>query len=71
MDEMVIRTKFIQKILASKIGSIVEKNLGFTPDISFNDPIKLTVDETGKTNLHLNIDISCAEDMFDSLLKKI
>lgn len=70
MDEIVVSSKLFRSFIASWIEKTVKNKLGFDPSLKFNDPIKVTYDETKGAYLHLNVDVMLPKEQFESLVEK-
>lgn len=70
MDEIVVNSRLFRSFIASYIEKTVKKKLGFDPSLKFNDPIKVTYDETAGAYLHLNVDLMLPKEQFESLVDK-
>lgn len=70
MDEIVVNSRLFRSFIASYIEKTVKKKLGFDPSLKFNDPIKVTYDETAGAYLHLNVDLMLPKEQFETLVDK-
>ena len=70
MDEMKISTKFTQGIITKILGKVINKKLGVKPEIEFNDPIRVSIDDT-TAEIHLNVDLSITKEELMELLKDL
>lgn len=68
MDEMNIRSSFLQEAVANMIEKLVEQKTGYRPDIHFNDPIRLSYDGD-KAVAHLNLDLELKRDDLEGMLR--
>ena len=70
MDEMNIRSGFLQDAIANMIEKIISQKTGYRPEIQFNDPIRMNYDGD-IAKLHLNIDVELKREDLETLLKKL
>ena len=70
MDEMNIRSNFIQGIIVKIIKKIVKQKTGCEPDLKFNDPIQVMFDGD-KVKVHLNVDAELKKEDLQKLLKDL
>lgn len=67
MDEITINSKIMRKILSSVISKTVGQKMGFKPEINFNDPITVGMDQD-YTVIHANIELICETKDIENLL---
>ena len=70
MDEMNIRSSFLQNAIADMIEKIISQKNGYRPEISFNDPIQLNYDGD-KAMVHVSMDVELRKEDLETLLKKL
>ena len=70
MDEMNIRTGFIQGLVTKLIKKIIKQKTGYTPELWFNDPIQVSFDGD-KVKIHLNLDAELGKDDLQKILKDL
>ncbi len=68
MDEMNIRSSFLQEAIANLIEKLISQKAGFRPDIHFNDPIRVTYDGE-KALAHVNLDLELKREDLEGLLQ--
>lgn len=68
MDEMNIRSSFLQEAVANMIEKLIEQKTGYRPDIHFNDPIRLSYDGD-KAVAHLNLDLELKREDLEGMLQ--
>ena len=68
MDEMNIRSSFLQEAIANMIEKLIDQKTGYRPDIHFNDPIRLSYDGD-KAVAHLNLDLELKRDDLEGMLR--
>ena len=67
MDEMKVTSGFMQKIIANAIKKVIKKKLGYSPELRFNDPIRVTFDDQ-KVRLHVNLDAELTKEELSILV---
>ena len=70
MDEMRVSTGFMQKIIANAITKAIKNKTGYTPDLKFNDPIRVVFDDE-KVKLHVNLDAELTKDELSILMASL
>ena len=70
MDEVTIKTGFMQGILVKIIKKIVKEKTGYYPELQVNDPIKLSFDGD-KVKIHLNLDAELRKEDLQDMLKNL
>lgn len=70
MDEVNIRTGFIQGIVVKIIKKVVKQKTGYDPELRFNDPIQMIFDGD-KVKVHLNIDAELKKEDLQKILKDL
>lgn len=70
MDEMNIRSNFLQDAIANMIEKLISQKTGYRPEIQFNDPIRMNYDGD-KATVHLNMDVELKREDLETLLKKL
>ena len=70
MDEMNIRSSFLQDAVANMIEKLISKKIGYRPEIQFNDPIKMN-DDGDKATVHLNMDVELKKEDLEGLINKL
>ena len=70
MDEMNIRSNFLQDAIANMIEKLISQKTGYRPEIQFNDPIRMNYDGD-KAAVHLNMDVELKREDLETLLKKL
>ena len=70
MDEMNIRTNFMQTLIAKMIKRAVRQKAGYNIDLRFNEPIQVTFDGD-KANLHIGLDVELKKEDLQNLLKEL
>lgn len=70
MDEMNIRSRFLQDAIARIITKKISQKTDYKPELQFNDPIRMNFDGD-KATVHLNIDIELKKEDLETLLKKL
>lgn len=70
MDEVNIRTGFIQGILVKVIKKAIKQKAGISPELQFNDPIQVIFDGN-KVKVHLSLDAELEKEDLQKLLKDL
>ena len=70
MDEMNIRSNFLQEAIANTIEKIISQKAGYRPEIQFTDPIRMNYDGD-KATVHVSVDIELKKEDLEALLKKL
>ena len=70
MDEVNIKSGFMQAILVRIIKKVIKEKTGYYPDLQFNDAIKLSFDDE-KVRVHLNIDAELRKEDFQDIIKNL
>ena len=70
MDEMNIRSAFLQDAAANMIEKVISQKIGARPEIQFNDPIQMSYDGD-KAKGHLNFDVELKKEDLEMLIKKL
>ncbi len=70
MDEVNIRTSFMQNLIVKIIKKVVKQKTGYNPELQFNDPIQVIFDGD-KVKVHLNLDAELRKEDLQDLLKNL
>ena len=70
MDEMIIRTNFMQTIIAKIIRKVIKQKTGCNAELKFNDPIQVSFDDD-KVKLHISAELSLDKEDLQKLLKDL
>ncbi len=70
MDEVNIRSGFLQGIIVKIIKKVVKQKTGCNPELRFNDPIQVIFDGD-KVKIHLNLDAELGKDDLQKILKDL
>ena len=70
MDEMNIRSAFLQDAAANMIEKGIRQKIGARPDIQFNNQIQMSYDGD-KAKVHLNFDVELKKEDLEMLIKKL
>ena len=70
MDEVNIRSGFLQGIIVKIIKKVVKQKTGYNPELRFNDPIQVIFDGD-KVKIHLNLDAELGKDDLQKILKDL
>ena len=70
MDEVNIRSGWMQSVIAKIIKKAVKQKTGYDPELRFNDPIQVIFDGD-KVKVHLNIDAELRKEDLQDILKKL
>lgn len=68
MDEMNIRSSFLQEAVANMIEKLISQKTGCRPEIHFNDPIHMSCDGD-KAEAHLNLDLELKRGDLEGMLR--
>ena len=70
MDEVNIKTGFMQAIIAKIIKKVIKQKTGYDPNLMFNDPIQMIFDGD-KIKVHLNFDAELRKEDLQRILKDL
>lgn len=70
MDEVNIRSGFMQNLIVKIIKKAVKQKTGYNPELQFNDPIQLIFDGD-KVRVHLNLDAELRKEDLQDMLKNL
>lgn len=70
MDEVNIRSGWMQSVIVKIIKKVVKQKTGYNPELQFNDPIQVTFDGD-KVRVHLNLDAELRKEDLQDILKKL
>ena len=70
MDEVNIKTGFMQAIIAKIIKKVIKQKTGYDPNLTFNDPIQMIFDGD-KIKVHLNFDAELRKEDLQRILKDL
>ena len=70
MDEMNIRSSFLQDAFANMIEKLISQKTGCRPEILFKDPIQMNYDGD-KATVHLCFDVEMKKEDLETLVKKL
>lgn len=70
MDEVTIRTGFMQNLIVKIIKKVIRQKTGYNPELQINDPIQVIFDGD-KVRVHLNLDAELKKEDLQNLLKNL
>ena len=70
MDEVNIKTGFMQAVIAKIIKKVIKQKTGYDPNLMFNDPIQMIFDGD-KIKVHLNFDAELRKEDLQRILKDL
>jgi len=70
MDEMKVSSRFMQRIIENLITKMVKKKTGYSPDLTFCEPIRVTFDDE-VIKLHVNLDAALTKDELSFLVANL
>lgn len=70
MDEVNIRSGFLQGIIVKIIKKVIRQKTGYDPELKFNDQIQMIFDGD-KVKVHLNFDAELKKEDLQRILKDL
>lgn len=70
MDEMIIKTNFMQTIISKIIRKVIKQKTGCNAELKFNEPIQVSFDDD-KVKLHISLDAELSKEDLQKLLKDL